>query len=147
MAHALEAGEDLLALRLKLWLDKAFALARSLTWLAASTLARKRHELERDLDAILKAPATCDLTQAIQTRLRRARDQLLTFVTFPGQVAATNTVPTADQVTLKALSTRRRQLTELIAMESPWRRAGEQSDAGAPPGRGQPSCFQEVKPP
>lgn len=42
VAYALEAGEDLLALRLKLWLDKAFALARRLTELAASTLVRKR---------------------------------------------------------------------------------------------------------
>ena len=46
--------------------------------------------MEQDLDAILKAPATCDLTRALQTRMQRARDQLLTFVTFPGQVAVTN---------------------------------------------------------
>jgi len=90
VAYALEAGDDLLALRLKLWLDKVFVLARSLTGLAASTLARKRRELERDLDAILKAPATCDLAQTLQTRMRRARDQLLTFVAFPGLVDVTN---------------------------------------------------------
>ncbi len=58
--------------------------------MAASTLARKRRELEQDLDDILKAPARCDLAQALQTRMRRARDQLLTFVAFLGKVDVTN---------------------------------------------------------
>ncbi len=90
MAYVIEAGVDLLALRLKWWLDKAFGLARGLTELAASTLARRRRELDQDLDAILRAPATCDLAQALQVRMRRARDQLLTFVTFPGKLEVTN---------------------------------------------------------
>ncbi|AWN49734.1 IS66 family transposase [Methylobacterium terrae] len=90
VAYAVEAGNDLLALRLQWWLDKAFGLARRLTELAASTLARKRRELEQDLDAILKAPATYDLAQAIRARMQRARDQLLTFVAFPGKVEVTN---------------------------------------------------------
>lgn len=90
MAYAVEASDDLIALRFKWWLDRAFGLARRLTELAASTLARKRRELEQDLDAILKAPAPCDLTRALQTRMQRARDQLLTFVAFPGQVDVTN---------------------------------------------------------
>ncbi len=90
VAYAVEASEDLIPLRLQWWLDKAFGLARGLTALAASTLARKRRELEQDLDAILKAPARCDLAQALQTRMRRARDQLLTFVAFPGTVDVTN---------------------------------------------------------
>ncbi len=67
VAYAVDAGNDLIALRLQWWLDKAFGLARRLTELAASTLARKRRELEQDLDDILKAPATCDLAQALQT--------------------------------------------------------------------------------
>jgi transposase len=90
VAYAVEAGDDLIAMQLQWWLDEAFGLARGLTELAASTLARKRRELEQDLDAILKAPATCDLAQALQARMRRARDQLLTFVAFPGQVDVTN---------------------------------------------------------
>ncbi|NGM37373.1 IS66 family transposase [Methylobacterium sp. DB0501] len=90
VAYAVEAGDDLIALRLTWWLDKAFGLARGLTELAASTLARKRRELEQDLDAILKAPATCDLTQALQARMGRAHDQLLTFLAFLGQVDVTN---------------------------------------------------------
>ncbi len=51
VAYAAEASDDLLALRFKWWLDNAFGLARRLTALAASTLARKRRELEGDLDA------------------------------------------------------------------------------------------------
>ena len=42
------------------------------------------------LDDILAAPVTCDLARDIQRRMRRARDQLLTFTSFPGQVEATN---------------------------------------------------------
>ncbi len=90
LAYAVEAGDDLIALRLTWWLDKAFGLASGLTELAASTLACKQRELEQDHDAILKAPATGDLARALQARMRRARDQLLTFVAFPGQVDVTN---------------------------------------------------------
>ena len=46
--------------------------------------------LERSLDDILAAPATCDLARDIQSRMRRARDQLLTFAAFPGRVEAHN---------------------------------------------------------
>ena len=35
-------------------------------------------------------PATCDLARDIQNRMRRARDQLLTFAAFPGRVDAHN---------------------------------------------------------
>lgn len=90
VAYALEAGDDTLALRLRLWLDAAFALARNVTTLAASTIKTRRRKLERSLDDILAAPATCDLARDIQNRMRRARDQLLTFASFPGRVEATN---------------------------------------------------------
>ena len=53
-------------------------------------LAAKRRALERRLDPILAAPSHCELTRALQAKLRRARDQLLTFVDWPGQVEATN---------------------------------------------------------
>ena len=46
---------------------------------AASTLAAKRRVLERRLDAILATPSGCELTRALQAKLRRARDQLLTL--------------------------------------------------------------------
>ncbi len=90
VAYALDAGDDTLALRLKLWLDGAFALARTITTSAPSTVTTKRRKLERSLDDILAAPAVCDLARDIQNRMRRARDQLLTFVAFPGRVEATN---------------------------------------------------------
>ena len=90
VAYALEAGDDPVAFRLKLWLDAAFALARSVTTLAASTVKARRRKLDRSLDDILAAPVVCDLARDIQNRMRRARDQLLTFASFPGQVEATN---------------------------------------------------------
>jgi hypothetical protein len=65
-------------------------LARSLSGLAASILTLKRRELVRDLDAILKAPTTCDLTRTLQAAMRQAPDQLLIFVAFSGLVDVTN---------------------------------------------------------
>src|ERR687897_280842 len=90
VAYAREASEDPVPLRLELWLGSAFALADAITSYAASTLAAKRRALERRLAEILGAPTTCDLTRALQRKFRRARDQLLTFVAFPGVVAVTN---------------------------------------------------------
>ncbi len=90
VAYALEASDDPVPFRLKLWLASAFELADSVSELAASTVAAKRRALERRLNAILTAPTTCELAGALQAKVRRARDQLLTFAAWPGQVAATN---------------------------------------------------------
>jgi transposase len=90
VAYADEASADVLPSRLQLWLHRAFALAEGVGTLAASTLARKRRALERSLDAILAAPTSCDLARDIQSKVRRARDQLLTFAQWPGLVDATN---------------------------------------------------------
>ncbi len=90
VAYALDLSHDDLAFRLQLWLQKAFALARDITTFAASTVATKRRALERGLDDILAAPSSCDLAQALQNKFRRARDQLLTFARWPGEVQATN---------------------------------------------------------
>jgi transposase len=90
VAYADEASADVLPSRLKLWLHRAFALAEEVGSLAASTLARKRRALERSLDAILAAPTACALARDLQNKFRRARDQLLTFVHWPGLVDATN---------------------------------------------------------
>ena len=65
VAYALDAGDDTLALRLNLWLDGAFALARTITTSAPSTVTTKRRKLERSLGDILAAPATCDLARDI----------------------------------------------------------------------------------
>ncbi len=90
VAYALEASDDPVPFRLKLWLTSAFALADGVAHLAASTVAAKRRALERSLAAILVAPTTCDLAGALQGKVRRARDQLLTFADWGGTVEATN---------------------------------------------------------
>jgi transposase len=90
VAYADEASEDVLPSRRKLWLHRAFALAEGVGTLATSTLARKRRALERSLDAILAAPTSCDLARDLQSKVGRARDQLLTFAHWPGMVDATN---------------------------------------------------------
>jgi transposase len=90
VAYADEASEDVLPSRLRLWLQKAFALADGLGTLTTSTIASKRRGLERSLDDILAALTSCDLARDIQNKFRRARDQLLTFALWPGMVEATN---------------------------------------------------------
>jgi transposase len=90
VAYVREVSEDPLPLRLELWLGSVFGLASAITSFAASTLAAKRRALERRLTEILAAPTRCDLARALQRKFRRARDQLLTFVTFPGAVEVTN---------------------------------------------------------
>ena len=89
-AFAFEHGSDDLPFRFKLWLGRAFELARTVAGLAASTLARKKRALESQLEALLAATTGCDLAQALQAKIRRARDQLLTFCDYPGQVDPTN---------------------------------------------------------
>src|SRR3954454_19147927 len=90
VAYAREVSEDPLPWRLELWLRSAFDLASAVTTFAASTLAAKRRALERRLADILQAPTKCDLARDIQSKFRRAREQLLTFVAFPGAVDVTN---------------------------------------------------------
>src|SRR3712207_4134379 len=90
VAYAREASDDPLPLRLELWLRSAFDLAGAITTFAASTRAAKRRSLERRLAEILAAPTRCDLARDLQRKVRRARDQLLTFVAFPGAVEVTN---------------------------------------------------------
>jgi transposase len=89
-AFAMEYGADDLPLRFKLWLGKAFDLARAIADFAASTLARKKRELERQLEALLAARTGCDLARELQAKIARARDQLLTFCDYPGEVDVTN---------------------------------------------------------
>src|SRR5919112_5304345 len=55
-----------------------------------STLAAKRRTLERRLAEILTAPTACDGARDLRRKFRGARDQLLTFVAFPGAVEVTN---------------------------------------------------------
>jgi transposase len=89
-AFALEHGADNLPLRFKLWFGKAFDLAKDIANLAASTIATKKRALEKQLASLLAAPTACDLARQLQAKIARARDQLLTFCDYPGEVDATN---------------------------------------------------------
>jgi hypothetical protein len=89
-AFALEHGSDDLPLRFKLWFGKAFDLAADIAHFAASTIASKKRALENQLADILGAATQCDLARRLQAKIGRARDQLLTFCDYPGEVEATN---------------------------------------------------------
>ena len=90
IAYAVEASDDMTPMRLKLWLDKVFVLARSLSSLAASTVKTKRRYLENGLADILASRPTCDVAEAIRAKLARASPRLLTFLDFPGEIDITN---------------------------------------------------------
>ena len=90
VASAVEVSEDPVPWRLHLWLQAVFALSGQVTTLAASTLSAKRRTLERQLADILAAASSCDLTLALQAKIGRAREQLLTFLGHPGRVETTN---------------------------------------------------------
>jgi transposase len=90
VAYAVEVSEDLVPWRLQLWLQAVFALSGQVTTLAASTLSAKHRTLERQLADILAAASSCDLTLALQAKIGRAREQLLTFLGHPGRVETTN---------------------------------------------------------
>ena len=55
-----------------------------------TALARKKRELEKQLETLLAAPTGCDLGRELQAEIGRARDQLLTFCDYPGEVDPTN---------------------------------------------------------
>src|ERR1700676_5028787 len=52
VAYGLEASEDPIPFRLKLWFDRVFAFAVDLAGMAQSTLRAKKRELERQIDDI-----------------------------------------------------------------------------------------------
>ena len=89
-AFAFEHGSDDWPFRFKLWLGKAFDLAKDITSFAASTLKSKKRGLEKQLKDLLAAPTGCDLARELKAKIGRARCQLLTFCDFPGEVDVTN---------------------------------------------------------
>lgn len=89
-AFALEHGADDLPLRFKLWFGKAFDLSGGIAGFAATTIAKKKRELESSLAALLAAATGCELAQQLQAKIAWARDQLLTFCDYPGEVEPTN---------------------------------------------------------
>ena len=90
IAFALEASDDMVPLRLKLWLDKVFALARNITSFAASTLKAKKRTLENTLADILMTSPECEIAETVRAKLARASPRLLTFLDYPGEVEVTN---------------------------------------------------------
>jgi len=91
VARVLEVGDQIIGLRLKLWIDDAFALADRLTTLASRTIQAKQRALDNRIGAILVTPTGCDVTRAVCGKFANARDQLLTFATAPpGLVDPTN---------------------------------------------------------
>ena len=90
VAYGLEASEDAVPFRLKLWFDRVFAFAADLVGMAQSTLTKKKRELERQIDDILMTSTSCSIATELIAKIARARDQLLVFCSFPGEVEPTN---------------------------------------------------------
>ena len=90
VAYGVDASQDGLPFRLKLWLDRVFALAREVTTYAASTLERKRRALERSLAELVGTPSACPIAEDLRGKMARASPKLLTFLDFPGDVDVTN---------------------------------------------------------
>ena len=82
-AWVMEAGDERIGLGLKLWIGEAFALARDRDGLAASTVERKRRDLDQRMNALLAETTDDDETRKVLDKIRRARDQLLTFAEAP----------------------------------------------------------------
>ena len=89
-AYACEHGADELPLRFKLWFGRAFALAKHIGNFAASTIVAKKRKLENQLAAMLVTNSGCEFARELQAKIARARDQLLVFCDYPGEVDATN---------------------------------------------------------
>lgn len=90
VAYALEASDDMVPFRLKMWLDSVFALARTVTTFAASTLKIKKRDLENVLADILARNPECEIAETIRAKMARASPRLLTFLDYAGQVDVTN---------------------------------------------------------
>jgi transposase len=90
VAYALEASDDMVPFRLKMWLDRVFALARTVTTFAASTLKAKKRNLENVLADILARNPECEIAETIRAKMARASPRLLTFLDYAGQVDVTN---------------------------------------------------------
>ncbi len=90
VAYGMETSEDDVVLRLKLWFDAVFAFAKRMTDFTQSIMRTKRRALERRIDDILQTSTKCPIARELLAKIARARDQLLTFCDFPGEVEPTN---------------------------------------------------------
>ncbi len=90
IAYGVENSADYLPFHLKLWMDRVFVLAREVTTCAASTIKRKKHELQRNLAGLVRTPCACPVAEELRGKMARASPKLLTFLDFPGEVDVTN---------------------------------------------------------
>jgi len=90
IARIVEVGDGAIGLRLKLWIDEVFAFARALGSLAASTVKRKRRNLDNRIADIVRSATNCEETGAVLRKIANARDQLFTFTDAPDLVEPTN---------------------------------------------------------
>jgi transposase len=116
VAYAIDNGDDFLPMRFRLWLQKAFGLAKDIRHLAPSTIAARRRALDRTLCDILGASTSCDFARVIQKKFARASNQLLTFVDWPGLVEPTNN---ACERSLRPASSREKSRTDTVPCGQP----------------------------
>ena len=90
VAYAVDASDDPAPFRLKIWFGEVFALARNIGNLAASTIARKRRDLENRIGSILCTRTECDIARTLLKKIANAREQLLTFIDAPELLEPTN---------------------------------------------------------
>jgi len=90
IARVMEVGDAAIGLRLKLWIDDLFALARALRSLATSTVKRKRRDLDNRIADIVRTTTDCEETRAVLNKIANARHQLFTFTEAPDLIEPTN---------------------------------------------------------
>ena len=71
-------------------IDELWSLHEEISAVLSARMLDKKRELERQLEALLAAPTRCDLARQLQAKIGRARNQLLTFCDYPGEVDVTN---------------------------------------------------------
>jgi transposase len=86
---AIEAGDAIVAPRMKLLLLRAFVLARRRHRLADSTRRSYRQRLDRELDAIMRTAPSNRHGQRLRRRYGKLRSHLFTFLDYP-EVGADN---------------------------------------------------------
>ena len=83
LRHAIEAGDTILAPRMRVLLPRAVPLARRRLELKASTRPEYRRRLERGLDRTLALQPTSRHGRRLRKRYLAVRDGLLTFLEHP----------------------------------------------------------------
>ena len=90
IARVMEVGDEAIALRLKLWIDEVFALARRIGDFAIGTLKRKQRNLDNRIADIVRTTTDCEETGAVLRKIANARHQLFTFIDAPDLIEPTN---------------------------------------------------------